>query len=154
MKKVRIQDLAAGLINGVEVQLPKSTEVYKETYFEWAASSLVVKVNTTDISGGILRSWHHTPVFREIETHIDIEMFYFISGVALMLFIDIKEGSLDMESAQLVRIQPGSQITISAGKGHFVPVAENSEPVYAIVIAPKMDAPRMCLPLPIEGTIV
>ena len=151
MKKIKIQDLAKGLVIGVEVQLPQQGETYKETYFEWTATSVIAKMNTKEISGGVLRAWHHTPVFNEIESHIDTEMFYFVSGVALMLFIDIKDGKPDINSAQFVRIQPGTQISISPGKGHFVAVAEGSEPMCAVVVAPKMEAPRMRLTEAVEG---
>jgi len=151
MKKVKIQDLSIGLVRGIDVQLPQQAETYKETYFEWTATSVIAKMSTKEISGGVLRAWHHTPIFSELETHIDTEMFYFISGVALMLFIDIKNNKPDMDTAQIVRIQPGTQISISAGKGHFVAVAEGSEPICAVVVSPKMDAPRMVLTEKVEG---
>jgi oxalate decarboxylase/phosphoglucose isomerase-like protein (cupin superfamily) len=151
MKTIKIQDLEPGLVDGVEVQMPSEAELYREAYFEWMASPLVAHFKTYDISGGILKAWHHEPVFREAEAHVDAETFYFVSGVALMLFVDYQDGQPDMETAQIVRIQPGTQIVISAGKGHFVAVAEGDEPVYMIVIAPKMDAPRVSLPNPVEG---
>ena len=50
--------------------------------------------------------WHHTPTFNEIEYHEDAELFYFLEGPALMLFVDIKAGKAVMESAQIVRIPP------------------------------------------------
>ena len=153
MKKIKIQDLVAGLVSGIDIQLPQQAETYKETYFEWTATSVVAKMNTKEISGGVLRAWHHTPVFNEIESHIDTEMFYFVSGVALMLFIDIKDGKPDIDSAQIVRIQPGTQLSIDAGKGHFVAVAEGSEPICVVVVSPKMDAPRMTLAKPVEGIL-
>lgn len=151
MKKMRIEDLKPGLVKGIEVQMPTKTAGYKETYFEWTASSLVAKFNSTEVSGGILQAWHHVPVFDQVETHIDAEMFYFISGVALMLFADLKEGNPNPDTTQIVRIQPGTQIVVSAGKGHFVAVAEGSEPVFAVVMSPKMDAPRVSLLEPVEG---
>jgi mannose-6-phosphate isomerase-like protein (cupin superfamily) len=151
MKEVKIQDLAPGIVAGIQVQMPSPLPGCREAYFEWTASTLTSKFNTTEVSGGILRAWRYVPVFQELETHIDAEMFYFVSGVALMLFIDIKEDGLDLKTAQIVRIQPGTQIIISAGKGHFVAVAEDSEPVYAVVVSPKMDAPRMTLPETVAG---
>jgi len=152
MQQIKIQDLAPKLVPGVEVQMPAVSAPYRESYFEWVGSSLVAKLQANEVSGGVLRAWRHIPVFREIETHIDSEIFYFISGVALMLFIDVKDGQPYCETAQVVRIQPGTQIVIPAGKGHFVPVAEGNEPVEIIVMAPKMDAPRMPLPVEILGT--
>jgi mannose-6-phosphate isomerase-like protein (cupin superfamily) len=151
VKKIQIQDLRPGLVKGVEVLTPEESPGYQETYFIWTASPLTAKFQRNEISGGILEAWRHTPVFSEVETHCDNEMFYFRSGVALMLFVDIKDGHLDMDTAQIVRIRPGSQIIIQAGKAHFVPVAENSEHVIAVVVSPKMDAPRLWLPEPVEG---
>jgi mannose-6-phosphate isomerase-like protein (cupin superfamily) len=151
MKEVDIQDLKPGLVSGIDVQLPCAADTYKERYFEWTATSVIAKMKTNEISGGVLRAWHHVPFFYEIETHIDAEMFYFISGVALMLFIDLKNGKPDTETAQIVRIRPGTQLSVPAGKGHFVPVAEESEPICVIVVAPKMDAPRIPLSEPVKG---
>ena len=149
--KIPILDLAPGLVNGISVQRPDVVTPYRDTYFEWKVSLLTSKFRTTEISGGTLKTWHHVPVFREIETHIDAEMFYFISGVAIMLFMDVDGDQPTMDSAQIVRIQPGTQIIIPEGKGHFVAVAEGDEPVEMIVVAPKMEAPRIALPTPVEG---
>jgi hypothetical protein len=151
--KIQIQDLSPKLVPGIEVQMQAVIVPSRENYFEWAASSLVAKMHTNEVSGGVLRAWRQAPVFREIETHIDAEMFYFVSGVALLLFIDVKDGQPDPETAQLVRVQPGTQIVISAGKGHFVPVAEGDQPLEVIVVGPKMEAPRMPLPVVIEGIL-
>jgi mannose-6-phosphate isomerase-like protein (cupin superfamily) len=152
MKKVVIQDLRPGLVKGVAVQLPPVQPGYRETYFEWTPSSLTAQFKNAGVSGGVLRAWKHTPVFREIETHVDAEMFYFSSGVALMLFIDVKEdGQTDLDTAEIVRVRPGTQLVIAAGKGHFVAVAESDEPVEMIVVSPKMDAPRTSLPETVAG---
>ena len=151
MQKIKIHDLTPGLVAGVEVQMPDTIQPYKERYFEWSGSSLIACLSTNLVTGGVLKSWRHVPVFQEIEFHVDTEMFYFISGVALLLFVDIEAGEPDQQSAQLVRVKPGTQIVISAGKGHFVPVAEGNDPVEIIVVAPKMEAPRMLLKEEIAG---
>ena len=151
MIKIPITDIEDTKISGVTVQLPAESEPYKESYFEWTASSLICEMNSTKISGGILKAWHHVPVFHEVESHTDAEMFYFISGTAIMLFIDIVGGKADPKTAQMVRIRAGTQITIAAGKGHFVMVAQGDEPVHVVVVSPKMDAPRTALPEEIQG---
>jgi mannose-6-phosphate isomerase-like protein (cupin superfamily) len=151
MKKVVIQDLRPGLVKGVTVQLPPVRPAYRETYFEWTPSSLTAQFKSMEVSGGVLRAWRHTPVFREIETHIDAEMFYFVSGVALMLFIDVKDGQTDLNTAEIVRVRPGTQLVITAEKGHFVAVAESEVPVEMIVVSPQMDAPRKALTEAVEG---
>ncbi len=151
MKKIKIRNLEPNMIRGIDVLLPDETPGYQETYFTWTASSVIAQFNKKEVSGGILEAWHHTPVFTEVETHCDQEMFYFRSGVALMLFVDIKDECPDMDTAQMARIKAGTQIIISAGKAHFVPVAEDSEPVLAVVVSPKMDAPRVSLPEAVEG---
>jgi mannose-6-phosphate isomerase-like protein (cupin superfamily) len=153
VKRIPIQDLEPGLVGDIKAQMPGAVAPYKDTYFEWIGSSLICKFRTPEISGGILKTWHHVPIFSEIETHIDAEMFYFVSGVAIMLFMDVDGGQPNLDSAQIVRIQPGTQIVIPAGKGHFVAVAEGDEPVEMIVVAPKMDAPRITLPIPVEGVV-
>jgi hypothetical protein len=107
-KEVSIQELMPGVVQGVTVQLPSNQAGYRESFFEWTASSLVAQFQKKEISGGVLRSWHHTPNFNEIETHIDVEMFYFISGVALMIFVDVEAGCPKVDSAQIVRIQPAT----------------------------------------------
>ena len=149
--KIPILDLEPGLVNGIVVQMPGAVKPYQDTYFEWNGSSLSSKFRTTEINGGILKTWHHVPVFMEIESHVDAEMFYFLSGVAVMLFMDIEENQLVLDTAQIVRIQPGTQIIIPEGKGHFVAVAEGDEPVEMVVVAPKMEASRIALPTPVEG---
>jgi mannose-6-phosphate isomerase-like protein (cupin superfamily) len=151
MKSIKILDLVPGLVAGVEVQLPTAVKPYRETYFEWSGSSLTAQFATQQISGGVLCAWHHLAQFSEIETHIDAEMFYFVHGVAIMLFMDLADGRPNLETAQIVRIQPGTQIVIPVGKAHFVAVAEGDEPLEMIVVSPKMDAPRMSLPEPVEG---
>jgi mannose-6-phosphate isomerase-like protein (cupin superfamily) len=151
MKRVTIQDLTPGLVKGISVQLPPAQPGYRETYFEWTPSSLVAQFKSLEVGGGILKAWRHTPVFIEVETHCDNEMFYFLSGVALMLFADFKDGQANLETAQIVRIQPGTQIIIAAGKAHFVPVAADSTPVVAVVVSPQMGAPRVPLAEAVEG---
>ena len=151
MKQIKIQDMAPDIVKGIKLQMPNSAEVYKENWFEWTASTLTAKFKSSEVVGGTLKAWKHTATFDEIETHVDIEMFYFISGTALMLFADIKNGKPDMDSVQIVRIQPGTQIIIPEGKAHFVAVAQDDKPLYAVVVAPKMDAPRMTLPEMVVG---
>lgn len=152
MKEICIKDLLPGTVQGVTVALPGG-EAYRESYFEWTASSLVTGFKTSDISGGILKTWKNVPLFTQVETHIDAEMFYFLGGAAIMAFADIIDGQADMNSVEIVRVQPGTQIIITAGKAHFVPVAEGDMPVHIIVVAPKMDAPRIPLKEAVLGII-
>jgi hypothetical protein len=136
MTKVKIQNLTPGVVPGIGVQIPGAVVPYRENYFEWAGSSLAATIKTKEVSGGILKAWHHVPVFKEIETHVDEEMFYFVSGVALMLFMDVDNSRPMLETAQVVRIQPHTQIIIPTGKGHFVPVAEGDEPAELWLLLP------------------
>ena len=143
---IKIDNLKRGLVKGIKVQMPNETNAYEESYFNWEASRLKAQFNTTNISGGILKAWKHKAEFSQVETHSDAEMFYFCSGTALMLFVDLIDGKPDMNTAQIVRIEAGTQIIISEGKGHFVPVAENDAPVNIVVVSPIMDASRLNLP--------
>jgi oxalate decarboxylase/phosphoglucose isomerase-like protein (cupin superfamily) len=149
--KIKIQDLKPGMVKGVQVHMPNAVEVYEEKYFKWSKSTLLTKFGISEITGGILTAWHHQPAFNEIEYHNDNETFYFLNGEAIMLFIDIKENEPDMSSAQLVRVKEGTHITISAGKGHFVPVSTGNTPVQIAVVSPEMAAPRIKLAEIVEG---
>ncbi len=143
MKKYKITEIAPGAVKGVDVQLPGTAKIYKENWFEWTATTLCSNMKTTALAGGVLDIWKYTPVFRELEFHQDNEMFYFIQGTAIMPFADINNGKIDMDSVQLVRIQPGTQIIIHPNKAHFVAVAQDDTPVKIIVASPAMDAPRL-----------
>lgn len=149
MKKCKIIDLAPGAVNGVDVQMPGAAKAYKEKWFEWTATTLCSNIKTTELAGGVLDVWKHTPVFSELEFHQDNEMFYFIQRTAIMPFADIKDGKIDMNSVQLVRVQSGTQIIIHPNKAHFVAVAQDDTPVKIIVASPAMDAPRLPLAEPI-----
>jgi mannose-6-phosphate isomerase-like protein (cupin superfamily) len=144
MKEIRIQNLKPGLVPGLSVAMP-GDRPYSETYFEWMAAPLTTTFKTRDISGGTLKTWKSVPCFSQIETHVDAEMFFFLEGTAIMLFADIKGGKPDQTTLQIVRISAGTRIIIPEGKAHFVPVAENDTPVSIVVVAPRMDAPRMAL---------
>ena len=150
MKDVRIQDLKQGLVPGLAVALPGDLP-YCEAYFEWTAAPLTAVFKTREVSGGTLKAWKSAPAFQQVETHVDAEMFYFLAGTAIMLFADVKSGKVDMASLQIVRIRPGTRIIIPEGKAHFVAVAEDDTPLSAVVVAPKMEAPRMDLPETVRG---
>lgn len=141
---VKIQDLKDVSISGVKTLFTKSLDTYKETFFEWTAFPMVVDFKSNQIACGLLEGWHHTPTFDEIEYHEDAELFYFLEGPALMLFVDINNGKAVMDSAQIVRIPAGTELSIEAGKGHFVAVAEG-DTMKAVVIAPVQDSPRITL---------
>jgi mannose-6-phosphate isomerase-like protein (cupin superfamily) len=141
MKEIRIQELAPGVVPGISIALP-GDEPYREAYFERTAAPLTQRFKTAEISGGTLVSYKSVPLFKEVETHVDAEIFYFLEGTAIMIFADLKAGRPDMGSVKIVRIRPGTRIIIPEGKAHFVPVAEDPTPVSVVVVAPKMDAPR------------
>ena len=151
MKQVSIQDLKPGLVKGVTVALPQEFLPNQDHYYEWNAAPLTAQFLQSVVTGGILKSWRHEPVFTLAEVHADDEMFYFLSGTALMLFVDYKDGIPDSETAQIVRIQAGTQLIIEKGKGHYVAVAQDNEMVQAIVVAPPMDAPKTELSESVRG---
>lgn len=151
MRQVKIIDLEPGLINGVEVSFMKPDDTYKENWFEWTATKLTAEFKGNKVTGGVLNAWKHAPVFTEMEYHEDAEMFYFISGTALMPFAEIIDGKIAMDSVRVVRIRPGTQIVIQAGAAHFVAVAEDDTPLVAVVAAPPMDAPRIPMTEAVAG---
>ena len=148
--QVTISDLKNATISGVRILFSDSCETYKENFFEWTAFPLVSEFQTTKIMTGLLQGWHHTPNFDVIETHSDNEVFYFLEGTALMLFIDVENGLPLAETAQIVRIPSGTILEIAKGTGHFVAVAEDNT-FKALVISPVQDAPRINLPEMICG---
>lgn len=150
MKEYRIQDINADAVCGVSVQMPCSQESYCEGYFKWTASSLLAQFASSQVSGGVLETWHHTPVFSELEYHEDDEMFYVMQGTAIMPFADMKDGQIVEDSIQIVRIPPGTQFIISKGKAHMPPVAEE-DAVSIVVLSPRMEAPRVGLKEEISG---
>jgi len=144
---IKITDIADTQISGVRVSLPRDyrKNLYSEDYFTWSGMPIVSAFKTENIMMGILEGWHHTPNFDKIEYHEDKESFYFISGVALMYFVDIRGGKPEIETSQIVRIPAGVELEIEAGKGHFVAVAE-SDCFSALVTSPVQEAPRIALP--------
>lgn len=144
--EIKITDIAETTIRGVRVSLPQDyrKNLYSEDYFTWSGMPIVSEFKTKNIMMGILEGWHHTPNFDKIEYHEDRESFYFISGVALMYFVDIHEGKPVLETSQIVRIPAGVELEIEAGKGHFVAVAEN-DCFSALVTSPVQEAPRINL---------
>lgn len=151
MKTVHIQDIHDGLISGVSVALPDAIRGEQNAYFNWTSAALTASFQTGDVTGGVLKSWRHQPLFELAECHVDDEMFYFLQGTAIMLFVDYIDGQPDADTAQVVRIPAGTQLIIEKGKGHYVAVAETDEPVIALVVAPAMDAPKMPLSHPVLG---
>jgi len=150
MKEIPIQDLKPGLVSGLSVAMPGDSP-YGEAYFEWTAAPLTTTFRTKEISGGTLKAWKSLPSFSQVETHVDAEMFFFLEGTALMLFADVRGGKPDPESLQIVRIPAGTRVIIPQGKAHFVPVAQDDTPVSIVVVAPKMEAPRMGLQETVVG---
>lgn len=149
--QVRICNIEETAISGVEVHMAANDNPSAEKYFVWKESPLTAKFHQSEVSGGILQSWHHEFVFSEVEYHCDQELFYFVSGTAIMLFADIEDGKVKMESVQAVRVPEGTQLVIQEGKGHFVAIAEGDEPVKMVVVAPKMEAPRISLEEAVEA---
>lgn len=148
--QIKIQDLAEGVVSGVRVAkaLPVTS---RSDYFEWTANPICTYFQLEGMTGGFLVSHQKECRFDQVETHVDDEVFFFVSGVGLMLFMDYQDGVPDMETAQIVRIQPGTILTIEKGKGHFVAIAEGQDPVCAVVCAPPMEAPSLPLPESIWG---
>ena len=148
--EITITDLKDTYVSGVNAVFPESYETVQEDYLEWTAFKLTSKLNTTEVTAGLLQGWHHTPTFKVVETHEDNEIFCFLEGTALMIFIDMDENGPVMDTAQIVRIPAGVTLEIEKGKGHFVAVAEDTT-YKAIVVSPVQAAPKVMLPEIIAG---
>ena len=142
--------MAEGVVSGVKVA--KDLPVTSQTdYFEWIANPICTTFQKPQSAGGFLVSHHKACKFDQAETHVDDEVFFFVSGVGLMLFVDYVDGQPNLSTAQIVRIQPGTILTVEKGKGHYVCIAEGDEPVCAVVCAPPMEAPSVKLSEIVEG---
>lgn len=142
--KLKIKDIGESEVKGVRFLNTGSCGPYREKYFEWTPFPMVSLFHNNSVMMGVLEGWHHVPAFTEIEYHEDRELFFFIEGTALMLFVDIENGATDMDSLEMIRIPAGTQMEIEQGKGHFVPVAEGGY-FKALVVSPVQDAPRIKL---------
>ena len=148
--KIKIQNLKDMQISGVKYCMKEECEPYRETYFDWTAYPMITDMGTRNLVAGFLRAWHHQPRFTQVETHEGMELFYFVEGSCIMLFCDVKDGKAVMESAQLARIDAGTELTIEPGKAHFVPVGI-TDSFTAVVVSPRQEAPRIDLPEEIIG---
>lgn len=148
--EVKITDLKDTKISGVNAVFADSYHTVKEDYLEWTSFGLASTFSSSTVSAGLLQGWHHTPTFKVVENHEDHEIFCFLEGTALMLFIDIEKECPIMDTAQIVRIPAGVTLEIKKDKGHFVAVAEDTT-YKAIVVSPLQDTPKIALPEIISG---
>ena len=109
MKQIKIQSIKDAEIPGVEIKLPGDAETYRESYLCWNGTRLPMQMNSTCVSGGVLKVWHHLPVFSKLEYHDDNEKYIFVQGDVIMPFADIKDGKVDEATLQYVRIQAGTE---------------------------------------------
>lgn len=138
-------------VPGVRIALENTAERYEEAYFSWQPMALCACFVDGQVSGGYIEAYRHLPVYRELEFHADTEVFFFVSGEVIMPVCALKDGAPDMESLQFLRIPEKTQLILEKGVGHFVPVAADCLNAKMVVVAPKMDAPRVALPYPVQG---
>lgn len=150
MKKVLIEDWRNAKVSGVRFSHVDEQHTHREDYFTCTPMPLKTHIASNDVVCGILHGWHHTPVFRIWETHKDAETFYYFHGTALMPFCDLVDGKPDLTTAQIVRIPAGVQVEVSAGKAHFVAVAEDDK-FSCICYCPDQGADRILADAPVEG---
>lgn len=150
-KRYPIIQMEECTVPGVHFARPDSNELYQEAYFTWQPMGPCGDYHTMQIGGGYLVAYRHVPEYREIEYHEDTEIFYFTSGDVVMPFCTIRDGVPDMQTLQIVYIPEKTQLILEPGTGHFVPVAANGLTAQIVVVAPKMDAPRLSLPTPVVG---
>lgn len=149
---INIQNLSEMKITGVNYCLEKECKPYKETYFDWVAYPMVNDMKTSEVVCGLLTAWHHVPEFTQVEFHEGEETFFFVEGECIMIFCDLENGKPVMESIQIARIQPGTELHVEAGKAHFVPIPVGDR-LRAIVVAPNQEAPRVLLPELVRGLL-
>ena len=149
--KVSICDSRSASIPGVRFGYIADCDVHRESYFTITPLGLHSTFQSADnVVCGMLEGWHHVPEFHVLETHKDVETFVYTDGVALMPFCDIVDGKPDLSTAQIVRIEAGTQVEVAAGKGHFVAVAEGDH-FRTLVYCPDQAAEWIALTEAIEG---
>ena len=142
--KLKIENIENVQIKGVRVAMPGTGNVLRRGNFEWTSFPLETALKTNKVISGLLQGWHHELCFHQVEYHEDTENFFFMEGVSLMLFCDRNGDVPDMSTLQLVRIQPGTQVEVEAGKCHYVPIPE-TDFFKAYVFTPLQDS--VLLPL-------
>ena len=149
--KVIICDSHSASIPGVRFSHITDCEVYREKYFTITPLGLHTAFQSAEnVVCGVLEGWHHVPKFNVLETHNDTETFVYTDGVAHMPVCDIVDGKPDLSTAQIVRIEAGTQVEVSAGKGHFVAVAEGDH-FRTLVYCPNQKAERIFMEEAIES---
>ncbi|MEG1516164.1 MAG: hypothetical protein RSD95_14855 [Clostridia bacterium] len=138
---VKICNLRETTVSGVKAVYSDSYETHRDHYIEWTPFPISSEFQTGRVMAGLLQAWHHAPVFPWVERHEDNEMFYFVEGTGLMLFMDYVDEKPVLETAQVVRIPEGVTLEIAKGKGHCVAVAQG-DTYKVIVISPEQDAPK------------
>lgn len=137
--KLKIVNIEEAALKDVRVALPGTGSVLKRDNFEWTAFPLETTFRTNRLISGLLEGWHRTIVFDTVEYHEDTENFLFLEGVSLMLFCDREGDRLLPESMKLVRIKPGTQVEVKAGKCHYVPIPETDR-FRAYVVTPLQES--------------
>ncbi len=149
--KIAIEDLKPGVVSGLKVQMPGVIKPFDGGYFKWYPSDIIASFKTADVSGGVLETFKKEIEYTQVEHHVDGETFYFISGECVMLFCDLENGAVAEDSIRLVRIQPGTQIEIPAGKAHYAPIPTKDEMTQVIVVCPKLESPLVQLQEPVTA---
>lgn len=148
--KVKIQNAQDAVVNGVRFSFKEKCDTYCEDYFTCTPMALETPMQCSGVVCGVIEGWHHTPVFRIMETHRDAETFYYYEGTALMPFCDMVNGVPDLKTAQIIRIPAGTQVEVAPGKAHFVAVAETDR-FATVVYCPQQSADRVFLDEAVEG---
>ena len=120
--KVQVINAEDAKISGVRFAFPGEENLLCSGHFEWRSFPLETMLRTNKVISGILQGWHRTVEFDTLEYHDDTENFYFTEGTCIMPFGTRVGDSVDPDSLQLVRIRPGTQVEVKAGKLHYVPI--------------------------------
>lgn len=140
-----ILDIFKTEISGVRVRKAEDGGLLQKEYFEWKSFPLETEFKQEQIISGLLKGWHRTIAFREVEYHKDAENFFFFQGECIMIFCDkTLSNEIDMESIQLVRIPAGTQVEVAAEKCHYVPIPL-TDVFQAFVFTPLQEAHLLML---------
>lgn len=145
---VKVENAETAFVRGVRFAFASQGALLEKEHFEWRSFPLETSLKTNKVISGWLQGWHRTIEFDTVEYHGDTENFFFIEGECIMPFCDQKDDKADMGTLQLVRILPGMQVEVEAGKCHYVPIPL-TDYFRAYVFTPRQES----VLLPLEETV-
>lgn len=144
MLKIKVENAEKATVNGVRFAFAEDGMLLAKEHFEWTSFPLETALKTNKVISGLLQGWHQKVEFHTVEYHEDTENFFFFEGECIMPFCDRNGEVPDMDTLQFIRIRPGTQVEVKAGKCHYVPIPL-TDTFRAYVFTPQQESVLMPL---------